>query len=96
MQLQQQQSPLIGRLNKVSQTALTTSFIVPNSGPNAAQLLTRKQAADYIGVKPHTLAAWACNRRYDLVYVKIGRLVKYRKADLDAFIQKNTQGAENE
>lgn len=95
MQLQQQ-APLIGLLNKTSQTSLTTNFVVPNFGLNTAQLLTRKQAADYIGVKPHTLAAWACNQRYDLAYVKIGRLVKYRKADLDAFIQKNTQGAENE
>jgi excisionase family DNA binding protein len=53
------------------------------------ELLTRRQAAAYIGVQPHTLAVWACTHRQPLPYVRIGRLVKYRKADLDAFIESN-------
>lgn len=53
-------------------------------------LFTRKQAAEYLGVTPRTLAVWACVKRYDLPYVKIGRLVKYRRADLDAFIERCT------
>lgn len=53
-------------------------------------LLDRRQAAAYLGVTPHTLAIWACTQRYQLPYVRVGRLAKYRKEDLDAFIEKNT------
>lgn len=56
----------------------------------ASDLLTREQAADYLGITPRTLAVWACVKRYNLPYVKVGRLVKYRRADLDAFIEHRT------
>jgi len=49
-------------------------------------LLTREEAAIYLGVKPETLAIWACTKRYNLKYYKVGRLAKYRVEDLDAFL----------
>lgn len=49
-------------------------------------LLSRKEAAQYLGVSPQTLAIWVTTKRYNLAMVKIGRLAKYRKSDLDAFI----------
>jgi excisionase family DNA binding protein len=52
-------------------------------------LLSRKEAAQYLGVSENTLAIWKCTGRYSLPCVKIGRLVKYRRADLDAFIERN-------
>jgi excisionase family DNA binding protein len=58
----------------------------------ASDLLSRQQAADYLGVAVHTLAIWKCTRRHDLPYVKIGRLVKYKRSELDAFISKNSAG----
>jgi excisionase family DNA binding protein len=58
-----------------------------------SELLSRVEAAAYLGVARQTLAIWACTNRYDLPYVKIGKLVKYRKSDLDAFIAKNVQGS---
>ena len=54
-------------------------------------LLTRAQAAKFLGVKEHTLAVWACSKRYRLPYVKVGRLVKYRYSDLIAFLDVRTQ-----
>lgn len=51
--------------------------------------MSRKQAAEYLGVKEQTLACWVTTKRYALPYVKVGRLVKYRRADLEAFIEKN-------
>lgn len=54
-------------------------------------LLTRKEAAVYLGVSERTLAIWKCTGRYSLPVVKIGRLAKYRKADLDAFIMSRVQ-----
>ncbi len=53
-------------------------------------LLTRKEAAEYLGITVNTLAVWACAKRYPLPYVKIGRSVKYRRSDLDNFIKRRT------
>ncbi len=58
-------------------------------------LLSRKEAAKYLGISEQTLAIWKCAKRYDLPFVKIGRLIKYRKADLDAFIFKNLESNSN-
>lgn len=60
------------------------------------ELLTREQAAEYLSIKPQTLAAWATNGRYHLPLVHIGRCVRYRRADLDKFIAENTVGAVEE
>lgn len=58
-----------------------------------SDLLSRREAAAYLGLSEQTLAIWKCAGRYDLPYVKIGRLIKYRKADLDAFIERNLKSA---
>jgi excisionase family DNA binding protein len=48
-------------------------------------LLTPKDVADRLGVSITTLATWRCTKRYALTYVKIGRLVRYRLSDVEAF-----------
>lgn len=48
------------------------------------QLLTREEAAKFLGVTEGTLAVWASTKRYPLNYVKIGRLVKYKYQDRTA------------
>jgi excisionase family DNA binding protein len=55
-------------------------------------LLTRKEAAKYLGVQVKTLAVWLCVGRYNLPCIKIGRLAKYRQADLDNFIEQRSIG----
>lgn len=57
-------------------------------------LKSRQEAANYLGVSSQTLAVWACNGRYGLPMVKIGRCVKYRQSDLDNFIARNVVGGE--
>jgi excisionase family DNA binding protein len=52
-------------------------------------LMSRKEAANYLNVRENTLAAWACNGRYCLPFVKIGRRVMYLTEDLEAFITSN-------
>jgi len=56
-------------------------------------LLSRNEAAKYLGVKPGTLVIWACTGRYNLPYIKVGRLARYRKSCLDAFLTRRTVGA---
>ena len=53
------------------------------------QLLNRREAANFLGVKENTLAVWAVTKRQPLPYLKIGRLVKYRLSDLQAFLENN-------
>ena len=56
-------------------------------------LYSREVAAEYLGVKASTLAVWAATKRYPLPYVKVGRLVKYRLSDLEAFLECRTIGS---
>jgi len=57
-------------------------------------LITPIEAAAILGVKPETLAIWRSNKRYDLPYVKSGRLVKYRLEDIQSFIDSRLVGVE--
>ncbi len=59
------------------------------SNEQMPKLLTRQQAAKILGIKPQTLATWACvsGPERNLPVVKIGRLSRYRREDIDAFIE---------
>lgn len=50
-------------------------------------LLDRREAATYLKISPGTLAVWDCTKRYDLKPLKAGRSVRYRKAELDRFLE---------
>ena len=54
------------------------------------RLLTRAEAAAYLGLRTQTLAAWATTKRYKLPFVRVGSLTKYRVEDLEKFIAENT------
>ena len=56
------------------------------------KLLSRKEAAEYLGVKPQTLAAWHVTGRYGLPVVKVGRAARYRPEDLERWIAARTVG----
>ena len=57
------------------------------------KLLTRREAADYLGLEPQTLAAWAVTGRYRLPMIRVGRNVRYRVADLEKWLSARTVGA---
>ena len=48
-----------------------------------------KEAARYLGVKDQTLRAWRSNGAVKIPFIKLGKAVIYRVADLDAFIERN-------
>ncbi|WP_338875022.1 helix-turn-helix domain-containing protein [Spirosoma sp. SC4-14] len=54
-------------------------------------LLDRKEAAKYLRISPNTLAVWDCTKRYDLKPLKVGRSVRYRRSELDKFIERQLQ-----
>jgi excisionase family DNA binding protein len=49
--------------------------------------LDNEDAAHYLGCKPGTLRVWVSKRK--VPFVKVGRLVRFRKADLDAWLESN-------
>ena len=75
------------RLSKGTVTAM---------GATRPKLLTEAEAADYLSVEPQTLCSWRCTRRYNLPFIKVGRLVRYREEDIEAFLEERTVGAVRE
>ena len=57
--------------------------------------LSNDEAAEYIGVKPHTLEVWRSTGRHKIRYVKAGKLVKYRPPWLDEWLDSHTVDAES-
>ena len=52
-----------------------------------ADLLDEKSAAAILDVSPGTLSVWRSTGRYNLPFLKVGRKVRYRRSDLEAWIQ---------
>ena len=57
------------------------------------KLMTPQEVADFIGVSVETLNVWRATRRYNLPYVKVGRLVRYKMRDILAFLEERTRQA---
>jgi hypothetical protein len=58
-------------------------------------LLDERASAEFLGLKPNTLAVWRSTRRYPLPWVRVGSRVRYRLRDLEAFVRSRTVGAED-
>lgn len=56
-----------------------------------AELLDDHAAAALLDVSPGTLSVWRSTGRYNLPFLKIGSKVRYRRADLLAWLEKRTR-----
>ncbi len=54
-------------------------------------LLDEKHAAEILDVAPGTLSVWRSTGRYALPFLKVGRKVRYRHADLLAWLDSRTR-----
>ncbi|MEO5344309.1 MAG: helix-turn-helix domain-containing protein [Gammaproteobacteria bacterium SHHR-1] len=68
----------------IKETGAASKLTNPN-------LLTEAEAAEYIGVAAGTLTVWRSTGRYALPFAKVGRLVRYRRSDLDSWLESRTQ-----
>lgn len=57
--------------------------------------MTPEEVAAYLGMSVETLNVWRCTKRYNLPYVKAGRLVRYRLEDVEAFVTSRMEGVAN-
>jgi excisionase family DNA binding protein len=55
-----------------------------------SNLLTRKEAAEYLGITTHTLNIWAFKKQ-NLPYYKVGKLTKYKLSELRDFVNNSKQ-----
>jgi len=59
------------------------------------RLLSRAEAAEYLGLSVQTLAKWAMEGQH-LKFIKVGKFAKYRQADLDRWIESRTVASTGE
>lgn len=52
-------------------------------------LRTPEDAARYLDIKPHTLAVWRW-KGTGPAFIRVGRRIRYRQADLDAWLAQHT------
>jgi excisionase family DNA binding protein len=68
-----------------AQAVAETSFYQPQS-----DFLLPSEAAQHLRVNERTLEVWRSNKKFALPYIKIGGSVRYRKSDLDRWIESRT------
>lgn len=56
------------------------------------KLFTPDEVSELLGVTAHTLAVWRSEGRYNLPYIKTGRLVRYREEDVIRFLDERMTG----
>jgi excisionase family DNA binding protein len=77
-------------LSKVNSTSIVSEKgIVSGQISKEKQLLDTKEAAEYLGISRNTLYEWVIQNK--IPYIKVGRLVKFRKEDLEAWLKRRTQ-----
>jgi hypothetical protein len=66
----------------------------PNAGAGTPDLIDSKTAARLLGLRNHhTLEVWrSVGRHASLPYYKVGRAVRYRRGDIEAFLRAHLIG----
>ena len=59
---------------------------------HASVLLTPDETATELRLHPVTLKVARRNKSLDLPFVRIGGVVRYRREDIDAFIERHLEG----
>lgn len=60
---------------------------------NNRKLVSASEAADYLGLAEQTLTNWRYRGRGPRFY-RVGQLVKYDRADLDAWLDENASDSQ--
>jgi excisionase family DNA binding protein len=58
---------------------------------NLEILLTPKEASARLRVTVGTLAVWRSTKRYPLPYVRVGRAIRYRQNEVDAYLRQHSE-----
>ena len=69
----------------------TTSGTGLDPMPTASDLVDEPSLASRLGISRSTLQSWRYAGRGPR-FIKLGRMIRYRKADVDAYLNANTRG----
>jgi excisionase family DNA binding protein len=61
---------------------------------DAAVLMTVEETAAYLRLAPWTIRHWVCQKK--IPYVRLGRSVRFRRKDLERFVNQNLHGKTDE
>lgn len=70
-------------------THITNDTAINNRESKA--LMTQREAAQYLGTSVGVLNVWRHLGKQKIPFVRWGRHIRYRKADLDAWIESNIE-----
>ena len=56
------------------------------------ELWTEEQVAAYLKIATKTLRQWRCQKKM-LPFVKIGRLIRYRRSDVETYVVAQLRGS---
>ncbi|MNX89817.1 Helix-turn-helix domain protein [compost metagenome] len=73
----------------------TRTDLSNSKGYLPSDVLTAQEAADYLKIKVSTLNSWRSSGEQSIPYTKVGRSVRYRVADLDAFLFRSERSLAN-
>ncbi|MGN6529327.1 MAG: helix-turn-helix domain-containing protein [Burkholderiaceae bacterium] len=62
------------------------------NAPAASENLAPRAVAQWLGVPEGTLASWRSTGRVELPFLKLGGLIRYRRADVEAFLAASQRG----
>lgn len=67
------------------------------NNPESKALMTQREAAEYLGTSVGVLNVWRNLGKQHIPFVRWGRHIRYRKSDLDAWIDAHVEnkGADN-
>ena len=63
--------------------------VVSGRIPKEKQLMDTNEASEFLGISKNTLYEWVVQNK--VPYIKVGRLVKFRKSDLEEWLKKRTR-----
>jgi len=76
-------------LNSINPAIVSEKEIVSGQIPKQKQLLDTTEASEFLGISKNTLYEWIVQKK--IPYLKVGRLVKFKKEELEAWLKKRTQ-----
>jgi len=77
----------------VSTGIVSEKGIVSDQIKNQKVLIGTKEASEFLGIKKQTLYEWVVQRK--IPFIKVGRLTKFRKVDLEVWLDKRTKEEED-
>lgn len=55
------------------------------------ELLNEREAAEILDASPGTLSVWRSTDRYNIPFIKVGSKVRYKRSDLEAWLESRTR-----